>query len=323
MSYQFSCYGFAADIGSIFFGMDKSNKLKRIIVQIVCMICFQIPLGLLKDISKLQYASLVGTFALFYTIIVIVVESFWYFPIYYPHPPGDPSFDNTKLFRPLNFGYFDTYTCFLFGFSSHNGIFQIYSELKRQSKVRINKVLLRSLFFEIFLYLLISYAGFYSTFYQTEGVFLERPDILFNKKDYLIYIAKAALFICLHCVMAINYNIMRMSFKTMFFKGEQIPFFKNFIITVFIMLFSNILVFFVQRITDILGVIGGFCTVVICFINPIIIKIKLSGEPLTSSSNIFSIFILIISSTFGIAGTLKALIWKFLPDTVINSLIIN
>lgn len=307
MSYQLTVYRFALQLGNHYFGIDPEDSMNKLILMSVCFVLIQVPLSLLKNISTLQYASLVGTFALIYSICVIVGEMPWYLSNY---------LDSKKpitWFEPLNLNYLDTFSTFMFGFASHNGIFQVFTELKRPSVIRYYKVLQRSFIIEIILYISIAFGGFFSTFKETKDVFLDRPDLPgFN--DFLIQISKISLFICLHCTMAINYNIMRMSFKSMFFKGNDIPFFKDFVIVIITYILSNTMVFFIKDVTQILGVIGGFCTIVICFINPILIHIKLSGQPTSSKENILAYSIMIFVTVFGCLATIKSLVTSFFPN---------
>jgi amino acid permease len=298
MSYQLTVYRFALQLGNYFFGIDDKDVMNKLILVCSCFF-IQVALSMIKNISNLQYASIVGTIALIYSIIVIVIEMFFYLNKYLEGPNSIP-----WLITP-NWGYLDTFSTFMFGFSSHNGIYQIFMELKRPSTKRFNKILSRAFGIEIILYLSIAFGGYFSTFQETKDVFLDRPDLEgFN--DIFIKIAKMTLFICLHCTMAINYNIMRMSFKSMWFNSEDIPFGKDLGITVFIYIISNALVFFISDVTEILGVIGGFCTILICFINPIVIHLNLSGKENTLCQNIIAYLILITVTIIGTAATCKS-----------------
>jgi amino acid permease len=300
MSYQFTVYKFALQLGEKYTNIDPTNDWNRIILILVCLIVIQLPLSFLKNISTLQYASIVGSIALVYSIIVIVIEMPFYLIKNIKEGIEIP------LFKPISLNYLDTFATFMFGFSSHNGIFQVFTELKRPSIVRYYKVLERSFVIELILYIAISFAGYLSTLDLTPDIFLERPDLPgFN--DVFIQVAKFTLFVCLHCSMAINYNIMRMSIKTMFFQGRDIPPVKDFLITVFTYSLTNIAVFYISNITEILGVIGGFCTIIICFVNPIIIKLKLSDEPYSSRSNLIAIFIGVFVTLFGTLATINSL----------------
>jgi amino acid permease len=300
MSYQISVYGFALDTLNFFYSsFDEKSQYNKILIMLVCFILIQIPLSLLKNVSTLQYASIAGTVALLYSILVIVVEMPFYFSNYLKEGNTVP------LFKPISWNYLDTFSTFMFGFAAHNGIFQVFHELKRPTEERYHKILLRSFILEIALYLSISYGGYFSTFEKTKGVFLLREDLP-GFQDYFIKIAKITLFICLHCTMAINYNIMRLSVKSMCFNNQDISFMKDFFITLFTYIFCNLVVFFVEDIVSILGIIGGFSTVVICFVNPIMIHVISSHKPFTHSSNLFSLILMVFMIVFGSAATIKS-----------------
>jgi amino acid permease len=304
MSYQFTVYKFACQLLNHYFDIDTKDSMNKIILMSICLFFIQIPLSCLKNISTLQYASLIGTFSLVYSIFVVVVEAPFYFSNYIDSGKTIP------LYEKISWDYLDTFSTFMFGFASHNGIFQVFTELKRPSIIRYYKVLDRSFIIEIVLYVSIAFGGYFSTFADTKDVFLERPDLPgFN--DVFIQIAKISLFICLHCTMAINYNIMRMSFKSIIFGSKEISFLKDFSMVVFTYIVSNIAVFYISNVTQILGVIGGVCTIVLCFVNPILIHIKLSNKPKGSFSNVFAYSVMIFVSFFGCAATIKSLVFLF------------
>lgn len=306
MSYQLSVYGFARDLLDRFFGVDPNSQINKFIIQSICFVVIQMPLSMLKNISTLQYASITGTVALVYSILVIVIEMPLYLKDYLDKG------NSPVWFQPMSWDYLDTFATFMFGFNAHNGIFQVFHELKRPSEERYHKVVLRSFIIEIVLYISIAYGGYFSTFLETPRVFLLRPNLF---DDYFIYVAKITLFICLHCCMAINYNIMRSSIKCMWFNDKDISFFKDFLITIVTYIFCNIVVFYVEDIVSILGIIGGFSTIVICFINPILIHIKTSGKPFKEPNNLYSLVLMGIMTVVGTMATIKSVI------SIINSLI--
>ena len=74
MSYEFTISTFFMDIYGKFFTVTEDNeKLIKLIQMGGCMLLFQLPLSLLRNISKLQYASMVGCAALIYTTLVIFI----------------------------------------------------------------------------------------------------------------------------------------------------------------------------------------------------------------------------------------------------------
>jgi amino acid permease len=300
LSYQMSVYGFAQDLGYDWFGIEKTQT-EKLIIMLFCFLLIQMPLSLLKNISTLQYASITGTMALLYSILVIVFEMPFYLKNYLAEGNSIP------VFEPVTINWLDSFSTFMFGFAAHNGIFQVFNELKRPTQRRYYKILVRSFIIEIVLYTSIAYFGYFSTFEKTPGIFLQRPKLPgFN--DVPMAIAKVALFICLHCTMAINYNIMRMSIKSMWFSDKDITFKLDFIITFFTYLTCNVIVFFVKEILDIVGVLGGFSTVVICFINPIMIYLKVSfPESIKFSKQTALPWILMtVMTILGTAATIKS-----------------
>ena len=63
-----------------------------------------------KDISKLQYASMVGCFTLLYTAIIIAAEC----PMYYNQAIKEQR--TIPLFKPLSMKVFDSFSIFLYAF---------------------------------------------------------------------------------------------------------------------------------------------------------------------------------------------------------------
>ena len=178
-------------------------------------------------------------------------------------------------------------------------------EMDRPNRRRSTKVLNRSMYLEIILYFLIAFCGFFSFFYNTPDVILKRPD-LDGFNDYFIKIGKFTLIICLNCVMAINYNIMRLSVRSMVFDNKKPSFIVDFCITVLTYIVSNTIVFFVHDASTILGFIGGISTVVISFVCPLVVDIKLNRFAKYHWRNILNYFLLTLICILGIACTAKS-----------------
>jgi amino acid permease len=303
ISYQYAVYGFALDLGYDFCGLERTN-LNKFYIMLVCMFCIQIPLSLLKKISALQYASIVGTVAIVYSILVIIGEM----PFYLINYLQNNSISVESLYVPISWNYLDSFSIFMFGFCSHNAIFQVFNELKRPTFTRCKKALNRSFSLEIVLYVGVAFAGYFSTFDKTPDIFFKRPDLEEFKPDYLIKISKLTLFICIHCSMALSNNIMRQSTKFLWFQKKEYPFWLDMVIVFLLYSVCNTLVFFVDNVSQILGIVGGFCTVVICFANPILIHINLSELPKTHYKNICRYCILVMVAIVGTTSTVKSII---------------
>jgi amino acid permease len=294
MSYQKFIYSFATDILDAFFGVDKNDKLIQISIILFCFLFIQIPLTLLRKIAYLQYVSILGSFALIYSIIVILSET------YTKHNISIKTYE-IVAFEKFGWDYVNSMAIYLFGFCSHNGMFQVFIELNRPSKNRYAKILNRSFLLEIVLYLSIGFSGYFSFLGATTDNILSNYDI----DDKFILVSKISLFICLHCSMAINYNIMRASYESILLKpGEKkFTFFKDLLLSVFTLFICNVFVYFVDSVSKILGIFGGISTVVISYFNPIMIYVLTNNHSRFSAYNLFAYFVLIITSLVGIVST--------------------
>ncbi len=310
VGYQKFIYEFAIDIIEYFFDdLKKQTENVELYVILICFLFIQIPLTSLKKISVLQYASITGSLALIYSIICVCIKM--------PKNFQENQNENNKivLFKSLSLKYLVSISVFLFGFSSHNGIFQVYVEVKKPSAERYSKLLKRSFFLEVVLYLLISLGGYLSFLAKTDDNILKN----YESKDISILIAKIALFICLHCSMAINYNIMRQSYKSFFKKEEELNFtwYKDLFFSVLTLLISNIIVYNLNSARQILGIVGGISTCIICFWNPIMIYLKVFNFNKFSFKKIFAIFVLVFVLILGTSSTVYS-IYDFI-QTIINN----
>lgn len=308
IGYQKYIYEFAEDVINHFVDKADLPSNYQLYIMLACFIFIQIPLTMLRKISVLQYASITGSCALIYSIIIICIKM-----------PSNFAESKDKydliLFNQLSWKYLVSISVFLFGFSSHNGIFQIYVELKKPSAERYSKVLNRSFLLEVVLYLFISLGGFLSFLSHTKDNVLRNYD----SKDTAVLISKLTLFICLHCSMAINYNIMRQSYKSFFLKDQQSEFsyLKDLVFAFFTLLLSNAIVLKLKSVTQILGIVGGVCTVVICFLNPILIHIKVNNLPKFSFNYIISMLILGSVIILGTASTIYS-IYDYIMQIINN-----
>ena len=63
-----------------------------------------------------------------------------------------------------------------------------------------------------------------------------------------------------------------------------------------------------DKILNYLNYIGGFLSVYICYLNPIVLCIKTSGKPFTYWKNIIELCISIILSVIGVMGGILTII---------------
>lgn len=286
IAYEKAISDIAMTLLNIFFGLDPKNSYTKLIQMIICMM-LQFFTSLLRDMSKLQYVGMLGGLTLLYTMFVIIIES----PFYFIEGKNEGrSFD---LFKTDYTKYLSTFSIFLFGFASHNGILAVIKELKRPNSRRTMKVLNRAMALEIGMYGIIGLAGFFSIIESTPSPFITRPPLkIFGKIDYFIIVAQVLLVFCLTGSCAIIYNILRGVYTSLIFNGGNVSFFVDMLITLCFYLITNTIAYLVDNINTVLGVLGGFCGVNICYIIPILCYIYTNGQKLSHWTSVGSFIIM-------------------------------
>jgi len=175
-----------------------------------------IPLCLIKDISSLRVVSLLGVFTMFYIIILIIIQSPFYINYYWEnvYVNDDPNthlklFDFSSSFDKNLFFFQGTATLF-YSFTCHLGAFPIFNSLKQNVMKRIQKVIVRTLFFDCFIFLIISVFGYLTWPIKTPSLILERDNI-FGGADIYMSIGRLTLMIIILAKLPNNYNSFRIS----------------------------------------------------------------------------------------------------------------
>jgi amino acid permease len=308
MAFIFTISKFFGEVTGAFYGYktiwEQIPYWWKIVQMLVFMVLFQIPLGLLRNISKLQYVSLVGLCGLLYTTLLILVEM----PFYIQEAQSQGR--SLNLAKPVSLKYLDSFSIFFYAFASHNGLGSIFKELKRPSLRRSMKVLNYALGLQCFVFCLIAFGGFFSMIEDLSGTFISRKtlDIITNSwgQDYFIIVSKILFIISLHSSLAVNYNIIRPSWRNFFNKGQNLPFKWELIIAVISYSVSNLIVYFVDDVVQILGVVGGICAIHICYFNPVMCWMKTNTYPRNHWKNVTSAVILVIVCVIGVAATILA-----------------
>jgi hypothetical protein len=282
------------------FGLEITSSLKAIQMS-MSMVFFQIPLSMLKNVSSLQYASLAGSFVLIFAFIVMFMEVPFYFS------EGKQEGRAFEFFMPVNSAYLDTFSLFVYGFCPHNGLFIILNELNRPDSRRSRKVISRAYYFQAALFLLIAYSGFFSLIGEVPSIFLSRPPLkTFDKDDYACILVKILFFISLHCLCAINFNLLRGTLKSLFFGGEEVSTWQSFIAITAIFIISNLISFFADNIVQIIGIISGISVVFICYVFPILCYVKSNHHSRWHYKNIICVVVMISITIFGLMSTVKS-----------------
>lgn len=104
---------------------------------------------------------------------------------------------------------------------------------------------------------------------------------------------------------------MRGSIKSFFFSGRDFSFPVDFTITILVYFVSNTLTFYIDNIVKIIGILGGLCAVITCYICPTMAWVIANDLPRYHWKNVSSVLVLVIICILGIMSTINTAIALF------------
>ena len=235
-----------------------------------------IPLCLLKDISKMRIPSLIGVMALIYSILVIIVESFFYL-INENIPSGEPM--NWYDIRPA-FSWDDGLPIFggistvFYLYSCQAGAFPVYKALRNNTTRRIKKVFRRSIMLDICIYFTVAAASFITSPFKPPELILYRKNLSGFDPDYFILIAKFGIIFNLFFSTPANYAGLRLSVFELVWGNTNITKTKNLVVTISILSVVTLIGALYDKILAYIELLGGFCSTVYCILIPGLIYAK-------------------------------------------------
>lgn len=209
--------------------------------------------------------SVLSIVAIFYVVVLLVVE----FPGYY--------IEMTTREEPKSIIWFyfddailDSVAITFFAYTCHASLFPIYSELSAPNRKRMNKVIKRSILVDALFYLVVAIPGYLSTFDDTPPLVVNRAP-LSGERDIFMMIARIAIWISMIFGFPVNYNPFRNNLFH-FMKGTtEFTNRENFIMTTITVALATTLAILFPNITSVISILGGFFSVIICYLTPLII----------------------------------------------------
>lgn len=235
-----------------------------------------LPLCLLKDISKMRIPSLIGVLALVYSIIVVVVESFFYLFNEHWDKRNEMNWYNPKRAFSYSEGipFFGGLSTVFYLYSCHAGAFPVYKSLRNNTTRRIKKVFQRSILLDICIYFCIAAASFLTEPFDKIDIILYRDNLKNFQKDYFILIAKIGIIFNLFFSTPANYAALRLSVFELIWGNPNITKIKNIIVTIILLSVITLIGALYDEILEYIELLGGFCSVVFCILIPGLIYAK-------------------------------------------------
>ena len=201
---------------------------------------------------------------------------------------------------------FQSIVTLFYAYACHVGAFPVFESLYRPTRKRVRKLLNRAIAIDIICYLIIGVAGYLTQPDKTPDLIIERNNI--KDRDWLMSLGNLFFMFALIAKIWLNYNAQRSSVLILLgYKTNDFPNSINYIITSIVLIITSIVAASFQKISDYISLIGSFCTVVICFFVPGMIKVKASGLPLTDYSNLATIIFIFVILLLGIISGIFAI----------------
>lgn len=234
----------------------------RAIVNVPIAALILLPLSLKRDMSSLAFAGMMSVIALFYTLLVVIVETPFYFKEYVNK-------SETQIFAfYIDWNFMGSCSLVFFAYTCQMSLLPIYSELVAPNYRRISKVVWRSLILDFVFYVLIASCGYLSTFNWTKDIVIDRTPLPAFDPDYFILASSVTICLVLLAAFAMNYNPPRNQFFLLCYKTTDYSNKANFIATVSFVSITCTAAVVYPNVSSVLSIMGGLCSVSICYTVP-------------------------------------------------------
>ena len=271
---------------------------------LLCLLC------LIKDINKLNFSAYIGVAAVIYTLLVVMIECHGYYKYYKEnkyikedkstHPNwvnfGDAWKSDLDFFKGMA-NLFTAYAC-------HPGIFPVYAGFKHNNPNKgIREMKLGTLFATMLttaLHFISIICSFLTDPYTPEDLVIYRKS-KDNGKDIFMVISRCFIALSLFFTLPGYYFPLRLSIANAFTGGKITNTFN--IAFTFITCYACAAVASVyDKILNYLSYIGGFISVFICYLIPVLAYLYSKKEPLTKWNNLLELIAVGILIIIGITG---------------------
>ena len=269
---------------------------------------------LIKEINKLNFLGYITVIAVIYTLIVVMIQCKDYYQYYKDTKyvkedinthPNWIHFENAFT-KELNF--FKGMASLFYAYSCHPQIFPIFKGFKNKpggiKKMRISVLLATCL--TTVLHIISIVCSFLTDPYTPEDLVIYRKN-KGNGKDMAMTLSK--LFVGLSLILTIPelFFGLRLTIVKSFTNGKISNIFNYFF--TFLSCFGCAFIAAVyNKVLNYLSYIGGFISVFICYLYPILIYVYSSGKPVTYWKNLIEIIIAIILCIIGVTAGIVTII---------------
>ena len=273
---------------------------------------------LIDDINKLSFSSYIGVGAMIYTLLVITVQCHSYYQYYKKHfylknvESTHPNWTNLGDAFKKDLDFFKGMAILFCAYACHPNIFPVYAGFKEDKgdrKEGLRKMSLGTIFATVLttvLHILSIVCSFLTDPLTPEDLIIYRKS-KDGGKDIFMAIAKLAVFVSLIFTLPSYYFTLRLCVSNSFMHGKITTKF-NTIFTFCSVFGCAVIAIIYDKILNYLSYIGGFISVFICYLFPVLLYIKSHGKPMTYWKNLIQLILALILCVIGVTAGILTII---------------
>ena len=273
---------------------------------------------LIDDINKLSFSSYIGVGAMIYTLLVITVQCHSYYQYYKKHfylknvESTHPNWTNLGDAFKKDLDFFKGMANLFCAYACHPNIFPVYAGFKEDKgdrKEGLRKMSLGTIFATVLttvLHILSIVCSFLTDPLTPEDLIIYRKS-KDGGKDIFMAIAKLAVFVSLIFTLPSYYFTLRLCVSNSFMHGKITTKF-NTIFTFCSVFGCTVIAIIYDKILNYLSYIGGFISVFICYLIPVLLYIKSHGKPMTYWKNLIQLILALILCVIGVTAGILTII---------------
>ena len=273
---------------------------------------------LIDDINKLSFSSYIGVGAMIYTLLVITVQCHSYYQYYKKHfylknvESTHPNWTNLGDAFKKDLDFFKGMANLFCAYACHPNIFPVYAGFKEDKgdrKEGLRKMSLGTIFATVLttvLHILSVVCSFLTDPLTPEDLIIYRKS-KDGGKDIFMAIAKLAVFVSLIFTLPSYYFTLRLCVSNSFMHGKITTKF-NTIFTFCSVFGCAVIAIIYDKILNYLSYIGGFISVFICYLIPVLLYIKSHGKPMIYWKNLIQLILALILCVIGVTAGILTII---------------
>ena len=273
---------------------------------------------LIDDINKLSFSSYIGVGAMIYTLLVITVQCHSYYQYYKKHfylknvESTHPNWTNLGDAFKKDLDFFKGMANLFCAYACHPNIFPVYAGFKEDKgdrKEGLRKMSLGTIFATVLttvLHILSIVCSFLTDPLTPEDLIIYRKS-KDGGKDIFMAIAKLAVFVSLIFTLPSYYFTLRLCVSNSFMHGKITTKFNTIFTFCSVFGCADIAIIY-DKILNYLSYIGGFISVFICYLIPVLLYIKSHGKPMTYWKNLIQLILALILCVIGVTAGILTII---------------